>query len=333
MMVITVQVKSTIKNMPKVLITGATGFIGGSVAISLFEAGYEVVGIDYVKRPHMEKYFSHFIYGDFESILDRDFAESQKFDAIVHCAGTSLVGPSTKNPSEYYHNNVIKTVKLLEWIRKYLPKCHLLFSSTGSVYKEKDIPLREYDIKEPVSPYSRTKRAIEYLVEDYKEAYNLKVTIFRYFNACGSIGSIHGQDPKATHIFARLFESYIYADPFDLYGDDYDTPDGTCIRDYIHVRDLAYAHQLAIEIGSDGIYNVGSGTGYSNQEIINRFEIDFSVDVHKARRRKGDATSLVADISHAKKKLGWEPKHGIDDIIYDLNEWYNSNNYRGRVNG
>jgi len=302
-------------------ITGATGFIGGALAIEFKKRGYYVVGIDLVRRKHLMPYFDDFFEQDFQNIPTFRSPAWICCDAIIHCAGTSLVGPSINNPINYYNNNVAKTIKLLDWCVQN--KKHFLFSSSASVYKTKNTPLTEDDEKQPLSPYAKSKWVVEQVVEDFSKAYKLPATIFRYFNACGAVGSEHGQPPNATHIFPRLMEA---TSQFDLYGTDFNTPDGTCIRDYIHVLDIVNAHVKAIEQNVHGVYNLGSNTGYSNKQIINA--VNKNLIVNSLGRRLGDTDCLIADNTHAKATLGWVPLFTLSNIVADLNEWYSSDNYK-----
>lgn len=314
-------------SIPKVIgITGATGFIGGALAIEFKRRGYHVVGIDLVRRKHLMKYFDDFFAQDFENIPTFKSPAWDRCDAIIHCAGTSLVGPSINNPIDYYNNNVSKTIKLLDWC--VFHKKHFLFSSSASVYKTKNTPLNEDDEKQPLSPYAKSKWMVEQIVGDFSESYKLPATIFRYFNACGAVGSKHGQQPKASHIFPRLMEA---TREFDLYGNDFNTPDGTCIRDYIHVTDIADAHVKAVEKSVYGVYNLGSNCGFSNKQIIDAVNKELIVNV--LGRRLGDTDCLVADNTFARSMLGWVPLSTLSDIVKDLNEWYGSDNYKGLKNG
>jgi UDP-glucose-4-epimerase GalE len=304
-------------------ITGASGFIGGALAIEFKKRGYHVVGIDLVRRTHLKKYFDDFFQQDFEHIPTFKSPAWDNCDVIIHCAGTSLVGPSICHPINYYNNNVAKTIKLLDWC--VLHKKHFLFSSSASVYKTKNSPLYEEDEKQPLSPYAKSKWMIEQIVGDFSAAHNLPATVFRYFNACGAVGSKHGQQPKASHIFPRLMEA---TREFDLYGDDFKTPDGTCIRDYIHVSDIADAHVKAVERSVYGVYNLGSNNGFSNKQIIDAVNKKLIVNV--LGRRLGDTDCLVADNTSARYMLGWVPLSTLSDIVKDLNEWYGSDNFKGK---
>lgn len=311
-----------IPSTPKVVgITGASGFIGGALAIEFKKRGYHVVGIDVVRHKHLMKYFDDFFQQDFENIPNFKSAAWDCCDAIIHCAGTSLVGPSINNPINYYNNNVAKTIKLLDWCVQQ--KKHFLFSSSASVYKTKNTALTESDTLLPLTPYAKSKHMIEQVTGDYSESYKLRATIFRYFNACGAIGSNHGQQPGATHIFPRLMEAVNH---FDLYGNDFNTPDGTCVRDYIHVTDIVDAHVKAVEKSVYGVYNLGSNNGYSNKQIIDAVGKELSISI--SSRRLGDTDCLIADNTYAKSMLGWVPLSTLSDIVKDLNEWYGSDNYK-----
>lgn len=302
-------------------VTGATGFIGGAICYELKKHGYTVVGLDRVRRKHILPFIDVFYEQDFTNIPYFKSPEWNDCDVIIHCAGTSLVGPSITCPGEYYLNNVSKTIPLLQWCAEN--KKHFMFSSSASVYKTRAASIRETDPIEPLSPYAKSKWMVEQIVEDFITAYGLKSTIFRYFNACGAVpGGVHGQMPGATHIFPRLFE---YEKAFELNGTDFDTRDGTCVRDYIHVQDIAQAHIKAMEHNATGVYNLGTSVGITNLEIINKIGAPY-VDVG---RRVGDADSLIADASHAKHMLGWAPMNTLNDIVSDLKEWYGSKTYSG----
>lgn len=315
--------------MRKVLVTGATGYIGGSVCVLLKEHGYTVHGIDYVKDDHIVKYMDTFVRGDFNSFLTSSLGENN-YTHVVHCAGTSLVGPSIFDPADYFSNNVGKTINLLTWIKDYSPSTKFMFSSSASVYNSSSDLLTENSKINPRSPYAMSKRMVEQIATEYDRAYSVGFTIFRYFNACGALGELHGQRPNATHIFARLMESANQEETFELNGDDFTTRDGTCIRDYIHVRDIAQAHLTAIENKVTGIYNLGSGIGFSNREIITAVEnkLNKKINIETVGRRPGDSAVLVADSTRARQDLPWQPEANLDIIIDDLIKWYNSDNYK-----
>jgi UDP-glucose 4-epimerase len=247
--------------------------------------------------------------------------------AIVHCAGTSLVGPSLANPDEYYDNNTVKTKQLLDFVRKAMPHCRVIFSSSAAVYGEPIMnPCHEVDPCEPISPYGESKRMIELMLSSYRQAYKLDYVAFRYFNACGADpAGQHGQEPGATHIIARVLESLRDDREFVLNGVDYDTPDGTCVRDYVHVDDIAQAHVMALDSGTvpAGIYNLGSHCGISNQEIIQAAErvTGRKLKVRSSDRRQGDPAMLTASAEKFDKLVAWR-QYNLDDIITHAWQWY-----------
>lgn len=302
-------------------ITGACGFIGGAIAIELKKRGYTVIALDRVKRNHLLPFFDSFYHTDFQDIASYGIDSTwHDCSTIIHCAGDIMVDGSIKHPSRYFHNNVAKTIWLLDWCADN--NKHFMFSSTASVYKTKPTPLVEEDSKDPISPYSKSKWMVEEIVDTYNKAYGLKSTIFRYFNACGAMGNKHGQPPGAEHIFPKIFEN---KENFVLNGEDYATPDGTCIRDYIHIQDIATAHINAIEKKCYGVYNLGSGHGYSNKQIINATRLNKWAT---GKRRPGDSDCLIADNTLAKRILEWAPANSLTDIVSDLRQWYESENFR-----
>lgn len=319
-----------------IVVTGAAGYIGGTICIELKKRAYKVYAIDRRESSHLNRYFDEFICNDFidyESFLVYKKANPL---AIIHCAGTSLVGPSMENPGIYFHNNVCRTISLLNYIRHETPNSKFIFSSSAAVYGNSKQIYSEYMAPDPVSPYGETKLMVENTLKWYKHAHNLKYVAFRYFNACGADpDGKHGQDPNATHIFAKLFEAIKNEQPFTINGTDYPTKDGTCVRDYIHVTDLAEAHIMAIENEIEGVYNLGSYKGTSNLEIyetiINTINQDTPVILDK--RREGDPATLIADPTKWNVKTGWSPKYNLEDIINHLNTWYNSKTFKGIKDG
>jgi UDP-glucose 4-epimerase len=315
----------------RVMVTGATGYIGSHVCKHLKAQGYEVVGIDLVEREHTLKFMDEFINDDFNSV--DCFAALKKTHAVVHCAGTSLVGPSMLDPAEYYVNNVAKTANFLDVLRHMGTPPVFVFSSSAAVYGNPDVDvIHENAPWLPLSPYGQSKAMIEIMVADISRAYHINCMNLRYFNACGAdvdAGEL-GQAPGATHIIARLLESVRDKKDFTLYGTNYPTPDGTCIRDYVHVDDLARAHCLAIQyllsdVGNSCSINLGSGHGYSNREIIAAVEQHVApVRVIETDPRPGDPAKLVASNSLAKAYLGWTPEHNLETIIKSAWKWYNN---------
>jgi UDP-glucose 4-epimerase len=311
-----------------VIVTGVAGYIGGQVALQLKGAGHTVVGID--RRPlqtHQKGQFDRFVQADFDSDESYRLLLDVQPNAIVHCAGTSLVGPSIKKPGDYYNNNVAKTMHLIDFLIQALPRTRFIFSSSAAVYGEPIMtPCHEVDPREPVSPYGESKLMVEMMLESYHRAYGLDYVAFRYFNACGAdIQARHGQEPGATHIIARVLESLRDNTPFTLYGTDYPTQDGTCVRDYVHVQDIADAHVSALYNNlKSGVYNLGTSKGTSNAEIIAAAEriTDRKLNVIVGEQRTGDPAVLTASAD----KFGmvykdWQ-KHTLDDMISHAWKWY-----------
>ena len=307
----------------KVVVTGAAGFIGGETLLKLVDAGYDVLAIDRVIPPgNLIPVPCQWHTGDFASELGLDAIKRFCPDAIIHCAGTSLVGPSMLDPEEYYNNNFIKTKILAKW------KGRFIFSSSAATYGNPVMtPIQEIDPTEPISPYGQSKLMIDWMLKSYHRAYGLDYVSFRYFNACGADSlARHGQAAGATHIIARVLEAMRDKKPFTLNGTDYPTKDGTCVRDYIHVEDLALAHILAIDrsVPSD-IYNLGTAAGTSNAEIIDtaRIVTGQSINVVVGPQRPGDPAVLTADAGKFTKVGNWQPQFGLNDIIRHAWAWYN----------
>jgi len=313
--------------MSTVVVTGASGYIGGQIALQLRDAGHEVVGID--RRPcpaHLTDAFTRFVCEDFAT----DFALSAVVQAlpaaVIHCAGTSLVGPSMSNPADYYNNNVAKTLRLLDVVSRALPRTRVIFSSSAAVYGVPLLtPCHEVDPAQPISPYGESKLMIEMMLQSYHKAYGLDYVAFRYFNACGADPQArHGQEPGATHIIARVLESIRDQQEFTLNGIDYPTADGTCVRDYIHVDDIARAHVLALStVVPSGVYNLGSNTGTSNQQIIDAAAriTDRLVIVGLGAKRAGDPPELTASADKFNKLVSWR-QYNLDDMIQHAWAWY-----------
>ena len=313
----------------KVLVTGAAGYIGGQICIELKKKGYYVIGIDRRYRPHLNKFYDQFWQVDFCSDPSFNILDKEKPDAIIHCAGTSLVGPSIMDPDEYYGNNFQKTYHYLKVLKSVSPNTKFIFSSSASVYGIPEDKLNEKHPLSPISPYGESKVMVEKMLASYERAYGLDYVAFRYFNACGADEEgQHGQEPHATHIFAQLFEAAKEDKPFTLYGMTYDTKDKTCIRDYVHVQDIADAHIMAIEKDMKGVYNIGSGKGWSNLDIFVEVEnyLNKELVMIVEAPREGDPEVLVAK---PKKifKLGYKPKRTLVDIIKSLDLWYSSEIY------
>jgi len=319
--------------MSFVVVTGASGYIGGQIALKLKDAGHVVVGIDRRSCPeHLASCFQHFITEDFANPEVLAFigqaGNRVSIDAIIHCAGTSLVGPSMTNPQEYYYNNMVNTLKLLDVIANHTPKTRLIFSSSAAVYGTPIMtPCSEVDPCEPISPYGESKLAIEWMLRAYHRAYKLDYVAFRYFNAAGADSQgRHGQESGATHLVARMLESMKNNTEFCLYGNNYETNDGTCVRDYVHVEDIADAHVVALSSSVPaGVYNLGTNQGTSNLEVIHYAVKTTGINqpVRVEPKREGDPAVLTAEADKFQKISGWKAKYTVADMITHAWAWYN----------
>jgi UDP-glucose 4-epimerase len=316
--------------MTKVVVTGGAGYIGGETLLKLVDAGYDVLAIDRAMPPgHLIPVPCQWHTGDFSGELGLDAIKRFCPDAIIHCAGTSLVGPSVLNPEEYYDNNFIKTKILLDYlVNNHDKQVRIIFSSSAATYGNPVMtPIQEIDPTEPISPYGQSKLMIDWMLSSYQQAYGLDFVSFRYFNACGADSQTrHGQAPGATHIIARVLESVRDSKNFTLYGIDYPTDDGTCVRDYIHVEDLAEAHILAIDkIILSGVYNLGTNIGHSNLDVIQMAaNITNTAVLHvNGPKREGDPAVLTADAGKFMTVSTWQPKFNLEDMIRHAWAWYN----------
>jgi len=314
----------------RVIVTGGAGYIGGETVLKLLDAGHSVLAIDRQLPPqHLIDSGAKWHTGDFAGEVGLDAIRLFAPDAIIHCAGTSLVGPSIANPGEYYDNNFVKTMSLLNYlVTNKLTHIRFIFSSSAATYGNPIMtPVQEIDPTEPISPYGQSKLMIDWMLSSYRRAYGLDFVSFRYFNACGADSQArHGQAPGATHIIARVLEGVKTGTDFMLYGTDYSTDDGTCVRDYIHVEDLASAHILAMDrsIPSD-IYNLGTNAGNSNLAVIQLAAVitGTSIPVVHGPRREGDPAILTADAGKFMKVGTWKPQFNLEDIMRHAWAWYN----------
>jgi UDP-glucose 4-epimerase len=317
-----------------ILVTGGAGYIGSHTVMELLENRAEVVVVDNLVKGHKNAIKGGKFYcGDIrdEDFLDRVFKENE-IEAVIHFAAYSLVGESMKDPIGYYNNNVRGSITLLHFMKKYGVK-NIVFSSTAAVYGEaKNIPITEDDDTCPENPYGESKLAIEKLLKWASDSLDINYIALRYFNAAGAhesgvIGEDH--DPE-THLIPIVLETALKKrDKIIIFGDDYNTPDGTCIRDYIHVMDLSQAHLLALDKlkkdGESGIYNLGNGKGFSVKEVIEKSKevTGRDIPVEIGNRRKGDPHILIASSEKAKKELGWKPKYNsLEKIIEDAWRWH-----------
>lgn len=315
-----------------ILVMGGAGYIGSHTVKHLLDNGYEVVVADNLIYGHIKAVDerAHFEFADllFKDSLRRVFGK-YKIDAVIHFAAFAYVGESVQNPQKYYQNNVIGTINLLDVMQEFGVK-KIVFSSTCATYGEPQYtPIDEQHPQNPINPYGRTKLMIEQIFGDYERAYGLQHIALRYFNAagCSADGSIGESHTPETHIIPLVLLAIKgERENIKVFGTDYDTPDGTCIRDYIHVEDLALAHRLAVEkLGTyNGCINLGTGVGTSVKEIITEAE---KVSGKKcptvyAERRAGDPAKLFADNRKAQEILGWQPKYtNIAEIIQTAWNW------------
>ncbi len=310
-----------------ILVTGGAGYIGSHVNCMLAEHGYNTIVLDDLSGGFAEfVQWGRLIQGDIgdRSILETIFTE-HKIDAVMHFAGFINVGESVTEPEKYYTNNISSSLTLLNTMKKHKVD-KIIFSSTCAVYGQPQfIPLTEKHQKVPINPYGRTKLIFEHALEDYSSAYNLRYAALRYFNAAGAdrqcrMGEKH--NPETHLIPLALLAALDKKRTLSVYGTDYDTPDGTCIRDYIHVTDLAKAHVLALEYllkgGESNTFNLGCGEGFSVQQVLDcaRMVTGQDIQVAYGPRRAGDPPRLIGAAQKAGTILGWTPRYtDLEDIV------------------
>ena len=318
---------------PAILVTGGAGYIGAHCCRALAAAGYDPVVFDNFSTGHHSFVIGSLVSGDLKdkALLSRVLAQ-RSIVAVMHFAASSLVGESVADPQKYYANNVAGTLSLLDAMRK--TGCNrLVFSSTGAVYGNADSKaLPESYACVPINPYGASKWMIERILADYRSAYGLGAFCLRYFNASGAdaAGGIGELRDNETHLIPRAMMALQgYVGDFAVFGDDYDTPDGTAIRDYIHVTDLAAAHLAALKLLMQGhagdVFNLGTGTGYSVREILTAIAAVTGREVpHVVKpRRSGDPTYLVADPGAARETLNFVPAHSdLATIIRTAWAWH-----------
>jgi UDP-glucose 4-epimerase len=316
-----------------ILVTGGAGYIGAHMVKLLIESGHQVTVVDDLSSGHRDAVLGGELHvHDFSdrAFLDHLFS-SKHYDGVFHFASQILVGESVSNPAKYYRANTFSTLTLLEAMRDHQVD-NFVFSSTAAVYGEPEyVPIDESHPKLPVNPYGASKLMVEMMLADFHRAHGLNYVALRYFNAAGAdpdarIGERH--EPE-THLIPLALKAALGTKPpLKLFGEDYDTPDGTCIRDYIHVEDLCNAHLLAMRYLHDGgvstAFNLGNGAGYSVQQVVDmvRKVTGKPMPFERVQRRPGDPARLVADASSAKDILKWVPIHDdLETIVRHAWQW------------
>jgi len=310
----------------KLLVTGGAGYIGSIVAKLLLDRGHDVVVLDNLRQGHREAVpaGAELVVAD---LLDRgavDAALERSFDGVLHFAALALVGESATHPERYYGTNVGGTLNLLEAMRTAEVQ-RLVFSSTCATYGQPDeVPIPETAPTNPTSAYGRSKLAVDWMIGDFCRAHGLGATSLRYFNVAGASDGLGEDHDPETHLIPNILRAALGTNPFvEIFGTDYPTRDGTAIRDYIHIDDLADAHVLALEAtrpGAHQIYNLGNGNGFSVREVIEAAQKVTGVEIHarEADRRSGDPPMLVAASGRIRAELGWAPrKPELEQMVAD----------------
>lgn len=325
-----------------ILVTGGAGYIGSHNVIALLDAGYDVVIFDNLELGHIETVETlkninssgrvvDFVKGDLQNLVDiKSVFEKHKIDAVVHFAAYSQVAESVKNPQKYYFNNIYGTLNLLYAMLENDVK-QIVFSSTAATYGEPVyVPIDEKHPQMPINTYGKTKLMIENIMDDYDRAYGLRSVRLRYFNVAGAdsqnrVGEWH--DPE-THLIPNILKStFSGGKTFQMFGTDYPTKDGTCVRDYINVEDLAKAHVLALKYlengGRTNFFNLGTNEGNSVKEVFSSCEkvTEKEISVEIKPRREGDPATLIADNKKAKEDLGWSPERSLEESILTAYNW------------
>ncbi len=314
--------------MKKVLVTGGAGYIGSACAEYLLNLGYDVTVFDGLITGHREAVDprAKFVLGN---LSDREKIKSVcrdgKFDAVMHFAAFSLVGESMQNPSKYFRNNLANGINLADAAVESGVKM-FVFSSTAATFGQPESsPIREYDRQIPINPYGESKLCFEKVLKWYHEIHGMNYVALRYFNAAGATENFGEDHRPETHLIPLILQTARgKREKLMLYGDDYATPDGTCIRDYIHILDLAQAHELALSAPESGHYNLGTGNGLSVLEIIKAAEAvtGLKIKYDVVPRRPGDPARLIACSDRARQMLKWEPKYeSAHKIIESAWKW------------
>jgi UDP-glucose-4-epimerase GalE len=309
----------------RVLVTGSSGYIGSQVCKLLTQQGHQVIAND--RRSVRHNYYHQ---SEINAYANIPVGVLASMDAVVHAAATSLVGPSVMNPSEYYQNNVGGTLDLLGNCVEAGVSTFVFASSAGVYGEPSEDVCHENMNAQPCSPYGWSKKMIEIVLQDYYTAYNLNSVSLRFFNVAGADSDCEmGQEPNATHIIAKAIELTMAGKDFTLFGKEFDTPDGTCVRDYVHVEDVAHGILNSIELlqttSGAHTFNLGGERGYSNLEIVESINrvTPLTVNLKYGDPRAGDPSTLISDTDAANTILKWKPKHNLDSIISTAYKWYN----------
>lgn len=324
-----------------ILVTGGAGYIGSHTVLNFLNKGYEIVVIDNLENGHIETINTlkqigniHFVKGDLRNLDDVEAVFSNyQIDTVIHFAGFIQVEESVRNPEKYYKNNVLASINLFNTMVQHNVQ-KIVFSSSAAVYGEPVYtPIDEKHPKKPLNPYGENKSKVEEILKDYDSKYNLKSICLRYFNVAGadSLSRIGEWHEPETHLIPNILKSIFEKDKtFKIFGTDYDTFDGTCIRDYVNVEDLAEAHYLAYLYLKDNkkseIFNLGTENGSSVKEVFETVEeiTGKKINVEIKPRRLGDAAILLANSSKAKEILKWSPEHSLEDSIKTAYLWEKS---------
>lgn len=316
----------------KLVVTGGAGYVGSVCAAALLEAGHDVTVVDDLStgNEYAVPQAATFVRGEIRDVIDDVLSDGSGIpvDGVLHFAAKSLVGESMEDPASYWHGNLDVSLALLDAMRRHDVNS-LVFSSTAATYGEPEtVPITEDAPTRPTNPYGATKLAIDYAITSYCNAYGLGATSLRYFNVAGAYDGIGENHITETHLIPIVLQVAMgYRDKIMMYGDDWPTKDGTCVRDYIHIRDLADAHVLALEANTPGthqIYNLGSGDGYSVREVVEvcREVTGHPIPAEVAERRAGDPAVLIASSEKIRSTLGWNPSRTeLRTIVQDAWEF------------
>ncbi|MEM9276137.1 MAG: UDP-glucose 4-epimerase GalE [Cyanobacteria bacterium P01_F01_bin.143] len=328
-----------------ILVTGGAGYIGSHSVLALQQAGYEVIILDNLVYGHQDLVETvlktKLIIGDTcDSNLLQQIFSTYSIDAVMHFAAYAYVGESVTNPAKYYHNNVVGTLTLLQamleaGINKFV------FSSTCATYGvPQEVPIEEEQPQNPINPYGMTKLMVEKMLHDFSHAYDFRSVCLRYFNAAGADpGGMLGEDHNPeTHLIPLVLQTALgHRESISIFGTDYDTNDGTCVRDYIHVTDLAQAHILALKYllkdGKTDVFNLGNGNGFSVKEVIETAKKVTGKEIKalECDRRPGDPPTLVGSGQKARSILGWDPQYSaLEDILSHAWQWHQKRHSKKR---